>query len=178
MRGYRLDNANCKGWSIQSIICCWWPFTGCSGPTDVDECTEGQSTCGEGERCKNTLGSYFCECKEGYFNVNGECLRKLFCYSLLEGSHKGPSWISPSCFAHQWVSRSHIALWFGLPRRLASSSSMMLIQVHYDVLHEMAIMIGSTHRVSDHDECIHYVLFFWGLVLLVVWIILSEMTSI
>ena len=42
---------------------------------DVDECTETPDVCGEGQVCSNTLGSYTCNCRQGYVkDVDGQCV--------------------------------------------------------------------------------------------------------
>ena len=49
---------------------------------DVDECVEsamsGSSACPEGRICRNTIGSFSCDCPEGtMLNSEGECEGKL-----------------------------------------------------------------------------------------------------
>jgi hypothetical protein len=39
------------------------------GCQDVDECTENSSLCETGRYCKNTVGSFECECKKSYHTV-------------------------------------------------------------------------------------------------------------
>ena len=41
---------------------------------DVDECFQGTHDCNLGkEYCLNEVGSFKCECKDGYDNPNGQC---------------------------------------------------------------------------------------------------------
>ena len=37
--------------------------------TDIDECSENETICGENAECNNTAGGYACSCVDGY---NGE----------------------------------------------------------------------------------------------------------
>ena len=47
-------------------------------PTDIDECRN--DVCGEHADCKNTPGSYRCECCVGYKMVGGVCVgKKMYC---------------------------------------------------------------------------------------------------
>ena len=41
--------------------------------SDIDECAS-TSICPLGSMCVNTLGSYDCECLEGYLEVDGLCI--------------------------------------------------------------------------------------------------------
>ncbi|RWS06923.1 hypothetical protein B4U79_08827 [Dinothrombium tinctorium] len=41
---------------------------------DIDECETGAHTCNAGQNCRNTQGSYFCECISGFIkNRDGQC---------------------------------------------------------------------------------------------------------
>ena len=51
--------------------------------TDVDECAREQ-TCSEGSKCRNTEGSFACECMSGYVSSGNHCQRKLSCQVLVE----------------------------------------------------------------------------------------------
>ncbi|KAK0067553.1 fibrillin-3 [Biomphalaria pfeifferi] len=48
-------------------------FTGTLCEKDLDECTTGLLTCGQGEKCVNTYGSASCQCLDGYTQVSGQC---------------------------------------------------------------------------------------------------------
>ncbi|ELU02157.1 hypothetical protein CAPTEDRAFT_209260 [Capitella teleta] len=41
---------------------------------DIDECTEGMSTCSEGQKCRNEEGYHTCECREGFYRARNECV--------------------------------------------------------------------------------------------------------
>jgi len=40
--------------------------------SDVDECAESREVCMEG-RCKNTVGSFICDCENGFAVQRGRC---------------------------------------------------------------------------------------------------------
>ena len=43
--------------------------------TDINECTLGQgATCAQDAECKNTPGSFTCQCKKGFFGDGEICL--------------------------------------------------------------------------------------------------------
>ena len=44
---------------------------------DVDECTASSSMCHENAFCNNTLGSYNCTCKPGYYGDGKTCKDKV-----------------------------------------------------------------------------------------------------
>ena len=44
---------------------------------DVDECTASSSMCHENAFCNNTLGSYNCTCKPGYYGDGKTCKGKI-----------------------------------------------------------------------------------------------------
>ena len=44
---------------------------------DVNECTASSSMCHENAFCNNTLGSYNCSCKPGYFGDGKTCKGKI-----------------------------------------------------------------------------------------------------
>ena len=59
-----------------------WELTKTDVTTDMDECVEsamsGSSACPEGRICRNTIGSFSCDCPEGtMLNSEGECEGKL-----------------------------------------------------------------------------------------------------
>ncbi|KAK6969982.1 fibrillin-3, partial [Biomphalaria glabrata] len=58
-------------------------FTGTHCEKDLDECTTGLLTCGQGEKCVNTYGSASCQCLDGYTQVSGQCKDIDECSSLL-----------------------------------------------------------------------------------------------
>ena len=43
----------------------------CLFPIDIDECTEGTASCDSNSTCINTVGSYMCQCKEGFIHPPG-----------------------------------------------------------------------------------------------------------
>ena len=43
---------------------------------DLDECSEGLDNCGIHARCINVVGSYLCECENGYIGNGTSCLGK------------------------------------------------------------------------------------------------------
>lgn len=40
---------------------------------DLDECTVGTHSCGENSNCINDIGSYYCDCKTGFFGDGEIC---------------------------------------------------------------------------------------------------------
>ena len=40
---------------------------------DLDECTVGTHNCGENSNCINDIGSYYCDCKTGFFGDGEIC---------------------------------------------------------------------------------------------------------
>lgn len=49
-------------------------------PSDRDECKDTSDTCGVGEECVNTIGSYSCNCASGYTGVAGNCQGNLLAF--------------------------------------------------------------------------------------------------
>ena len=49
--------------------------SGCSILTDVDECIDlPDVVCKKShEKCQNTIGSFMCQCQEGFSKNNGSC---------------------------------------------------------------------------------------------------------
>lgn len=41
---------------------------------DINECVNETIICPDGARCNNTEGSFFCECKDGFTEVEQLCL--------------------------------------------------------------------------------------------------------
>ena len=41
--------------------------------SDVDECKIDLAQCGDSAYCTNTVGSYICNCKQGYVGIGNEC---------------------------------------------------------------------------------------------------------
>ncbi|XP_015755086.1 PREDICTED: sushi, von Willebrand factor type A, EGF and pentraxin domain-containing protein 1-like isoform X4 [Acropora digitifera] len=69
-RGYRLkgvNNVTCNNgyWSNPLPVC-----------ADANECAQGLSNCDGNTVCLNTLGTYRCKCKEGYFQIGRTCFKK------------------------------------------------------------------------------------------------------
>ncbi|XP_044180207.1 sushi, von Willebrand factor type A, EGF and pentraxin domain-containing protein 1-like isoform X4 [Acropora millepora] len=69
-RGFRLKGVNiitCNNgnWSNPLPVC-----------ADANECAEGLSNCNGNTVCLNTLGTYRCKCKEGYFQIGRTCFKK------------------------------------------------------------------------------------------------------
>jgi hypothetical protein len=58
---------------VSGCVCkAGWKGEYCS--EDIDECDNSSSPCmGDKESCINTVGSYKCECREGFHNSSGEC---------------------------------------------------------------------------------------------------------
>ena len=44
---------------------------------DIDECAEGTDNCDSNAACTNTLGSFTCECNNGYLGSGQKCLGNL-----------------------------------------------------------------------------------------------------
>ena len=42
--------------------------------TDIDECEENSHQCPSNAVCMNTVGSYLCECKSGFMEVEKSCV--------------------------------------------------------------------------------------------------------
>ena len=55
-------------------LCQWLLFIHTFLSIDIDECDEGTHNCPRSTTCKNTYGSYECECADG----NGDC-RGIWC---------------------------------------------------------------------------------------------------
>ena len=59
---------------------------------DVDECKAASAYCSINAACKNTMGSYSCECNVGFVGDGTSCLGKIFSivyYScILSTSHE------------------------------------------------------------------------------------------
>lgn len=69
---------------------------------DRDEC-EQPSIC-QGQRCINTLGSYHCQCKEGFaMGPRGQCEGKACCSQFVCASSLPCAWLNTS-FTHHSVS--------------------------------------------------------------------------
>lgn len=49
---------------------------------DTDECALGMASCAQDAECKNTQGSFRCECKEGFTGDGEFCLGEYFVYLL------------------------------------------------------------------------------------------------
>lgn len=43
---------------------------------DIDECKDYPDACPTDFNCKNTRGSYTCECRAGYKRAGNHCIRK------------------------------------------------------------------------------------------------------
>ena len=56
--------------------------------TDVDECSQSNDVtssggpCGSYSTCLNTVGSYFCQCNEGYYLTNARLMQRPYCTGL------------------------------------------------------------------------------------------------
>ncbi len=48
-------------------------FVAYEGCSDIDECAAGSASCGFGEMCINTIGSYVCVCEYGFTGTPGSC---------------------------------------------------------------------------------------------------------
>lgn len=72
------NDAECNSIGICIDGLCNCNNTGFSGnhcETDINECETGQHQCGLKIHCKNTLGSYRCECSSGYeLSDSGQCV--------------------------------------------------------------------------------------------------------
>ena len=62
--GYRLgsNGYSCYGTNLFNLDVCWIHFH--TVITDIDECQEGTHLCNQ--TCTNTIGSYICQCYDGY----------------------------------------------------------------------------------------------------------------
>ena len=45
---------------------------------DMDECKNGQAKCNKNTVCRNTIGSYECDCKDGYEMKGNDCVGKFY----------------------------------------------------------------------------------------------------
>ena len=51
---------------------------------DVDECEEESMVCGNFSQCENSVGSYSCQCYNGYEGINGtNCKGNCYEYALV-----------------------------------------------------------------------------------------------
>ncbi len=60
-------------------------------PLDEDECKTGKAKCGANTLCRNTRGSYACDCKPGYVKKGDHCigmLLLLYSYLLTKSKKK------------------------------------------------------------------------------------------
>ncbi|XP_044181358.1 fibrillin-1-like [Acropora millepora] len=69
------NNGKCVAlYKENSYVClCKAGFTGGNCETDVDECRASSPMCHENAFCNNTLGSYNCTCKPGYYGDGKTC---------------------------------------------------------------------------------------------------------
>lgn len=44
--------------------------------SDVDECSQDETLCGDNEECLNDQGKYSCVCQSGYKKKNKVCVKK------------------------------------------------------------------------------------------------------
>ncbi|XP_059143235.1 latent-transforming growth factor beta-binding protein 4-like [Physella acuta] len=81
------SQCECKGHalrcdSIKGCICQDnWKGTNCD--IDVDECAEAPNICPPDHYCKNTKGSYTCNCPTGFEDINGTCINIDECNNIL-----------------------------------------------------------------------------------------------
>lgn len=63
---------------VRQMLSVLLPFTTVRQPyffPDIDECAVDPSKCStEHEKCVNTVGSYSCECVDGYKRENNKCI--------------------------------------------------------------------------------------------------------
>ena len=52
---------------------CQSGWTGNNCDTDIDECQENPTVCGNAMICNNTEGSYRCNCQKGFQLLDGKC---------------------------------------------------------------------------------------------------------
>ena len=55
---------------ITVIFCCWWNLI------DIDECITITPNCSHNAQCVDTLGSYQCQCTNGYAGDGYDCTGK------------------------------------------------------------------------------------------------------
>ena len=48
---------------------------GITGCIDINECEENSFSCPENSICTNTIGTYLCQCKEGFTQIGNSCQR-------------------------------------------------------------------------------------------------------
>lgn len=50
-------------------------WNGANCTDDVDECSVNDAVCGHktGSKCTNTIGSYACPCRPGYYDMDENC---------------------------------------------------------------------------------------------------------
>ena len=64
--------------NIVPVLCYYYAYTVLIIPTcyflaDVDECKIDLAQCGDSASCTNTVGSYICNCKQGYVGIGNVC---------------------------------------------------------------------------------------------------------
>ncbi|XP_059163675.1 fibulin-1-like [Physella acuta] len=77
--GYNCSNTcQCKGRAVRCDnvkgCICQSNWKGETCETDVDECGIKPDVCPVDHKCKNTEGSYTCDCPVGYEDINGTCI--------------------------------------------------------------------------------------------------------
>ena len=64
----------CMYLSVEIGCICDEGWLGVDCDKDKNECQSTQNLCvGENVRCKNTLGSYKCQCETGFHDISGSC---------------------------------------------------------------------------------------------------------
>jgi hypothetical protein len=52
---------------------------------DVNECSEGTHTCDKNADCSNTVGSFTCQCRNGFTGSGQACTGKLETHIIANG---------------------------------------------------------------------------------------------
>ena len=126
------------GWELDVKICLfhrWINITFISYPlmADIDECAQGNQPCkGANFECKNAVGSYNCQCKDGFVKSGGNCEGRVQCNFLI------------FILRHYWLLKAHSFAWATLSENcsfLGTNNVQGQIHGHINVLNSGFILI-------------------------------------